>query len=87
MISMYSGLDSSVCSPSFDKAFVVGPGRAPISVKLTSRITGGQFIDLVDLLSANPVLSNTNHKPQTFLEGRWAVSKRCRVSEVKDILT
>lgn len=63
MISMYSGLDSSVCSPSFDKAFVVGPGRAPISVKLTSRITGGQFIDLVDLLSAN--LCSLQHKPQT----------------------
>ena len=85
MISIYSGLDSSVCSPSFDKAFVVGPGRAPISAKLTSRITGGQFIDLADLLSAN--LCSVLHKPQTFLEGRLAVSKRCRVSEVKDILT
>ena len=37
----------------FDKAFVVGPGYAPIPYKLVGKITGGQFVDLADLLSDN----------------------------------
>ena len=77
----FSGLDGPVFSPLFDKAFVVGPGHA----KLVFKITGGQFVDLADLLSAN--LRSIEHELQTFLEGKLLVSNKCRVLEIKDILT
>ena len=81
----FSGFDGPVLSPSFDKAFVVGPGHAPVSAKLVSKITGGLFVDLADLLSAN--LHSVEHEPQTFLDGKLLVSNRRRVLEIKDILT
>ena len=56
----FSGLDGPILSPSFDKAFVVGPGHAPIPTKLVSKITGGQFVDLADLLSATSDWSQKN---------------------------
>ena len=69
----------------FDKAFIVGPGHAPIPLKLLSKIIGSQFVDLADLLSAN--LRSVEHKPQIFLEGKLLVSNKQRVLEIKDILT
>ena len=80
----FSGLDGPVLSPSFNKAFVVGPGHAPIPAKLVSKITGGQFVDLDDLLSAN--LRSVEHEPQIFLEGKLLVSNKRRVLEIKEIL-
>ena len=50
--SILSGLESSFVPPSLEKAFVVGLGHAPIPAKLVSKITSGQFVALVDLLSA-----------------------------------
>ena len=35
------------------KAFITGTGHAPIPHKLVMKITGGHFLDLADLLSAN----------------------------------
>lgn len=56
--SAFSGLDSSICSPSFDKAIAVGPRHALIPAKLVSKIPSSQFMDVADLLSAN--LTTTN---------------------------
>ena len=70
----FSGLDSPVFSPLFNTAFVVGPGHALIPAKLVSKITGGQFVDLVDLLSAN--LHSNEHEPQTL----WRASCWCQTS-------
>ena len=50
--SMSTNLSSSLLPPSVDKAFVVGPGQAPIPAKLVSRITSGQFVDLADSLQS-----------------------------------
>ena len=78
-------LGSSLFPPSADKAFVVGPGHAPIPAKLVSKITSGQFVDLADLLSAN--LRTAEQEPQTFLDGKLVVSKKRRAVEIQDILT
>ena len=42
-------------------------------------------MDLADLLLAN--LRSVEHEPETFLEGKWLVSNKRRVLEMKDILT
>ena len=39
--------------PTLNKAFVIGPGYAPVPYTLVAEITGGQFIDLADLLPDN----------------------------------
>ena len=39
--------------PKAEKAFVVGPGHAPVPYKLVAKITAGHFVDLADFLSAN----------------------------------
>ena len=51
-----------------------------------SKIVGGQFVELADLLSVN--LRAVEQEPQTFLDGKLVVSssKRKQV-EIKDILT
>ena len=78
-------LGSSLFPPSLDKAFVVGPGHAPIPAKLVSKITSSQFVDLADLLSAN--LQTADQEAQTFLDGKLVVSKKRRAVEIQDILT
>ena len=83
--SSSSSLGSLLFQPSVDKAFVVGPGHAPIPAKLVAKITSGQFVDLADLLSAN--LRTAEHEPQTFLDGKLVVSKKRRAVEIQDILT
>ena len=65
--SVSTGMGSLFFPPSFDKAFVVGPEHAPISAKLVTKITSGQFVELADLLSAN--LWMVEQEPQTFLVG------------------
>ena len=80
----FSGLDSPVFSPSFDKAFIVGSGHAPIPAKLVSKMIRGQFGDVPDLFPAN--LHSVKNEPQTFLEGMLLVLNKCRVLEMKDIL-
>ena len=68
-----------------EKAFVVGPGHAPIPAKVVSKIISGQFVDLADLLSAN--LRAVDQEPHTFLDGKLLVSQKCRLVEISDILT
>ena len=72
--------------PKAEKAFVVGPGHAPVPHKLVGKIANGQFVDLADLLSAN--LRLPEQEPQTYLDGKLIVSSfKRRLVEVKDILT
>ena len=71
--------------PSFEKAYVVGPGHAPIPAKLVSKITSGQFVDLADVLLAN--LRAVDQEPHTFLDGKLLVSRKRRLVEIMDILT
>ena len=51
-----------------------------------SKVVGGKFVELADLLSVN--LRAVEQEPQTFLDGKLMVSssKRGQV-EIKDILT
>ena len=44
---------NSTFAPSVGKAFVVGPGYAPIPAKLVAKITSGIFVELADLLAEN----------------------------------
>ena len=67
------------------KAFVVGPGHAPIPAKLVKKITSGEFVELADLLSTN--LRAVDLEPQSFLDGKLLVSRKRRLVEVEDILT
>ena len=72
--------------PNLSKAFVVGPGYAPIPYKLVSRITAGLFVDLADLLPDN--IRAQEIEPQVFLEGKLVVSgSKKRVVEIADIIT
>jgi len=43
-----TGSESSTF-PNLNKAFVVGPGYAPVPYKIVSKITPGLFVDLPDL--------------------------------------
>ena len=60
-------LESSFASPMSEKAFIVGLGHAPIPSKQVSKMVGGQFVELADLLSAN--LRAVEQEPQTILHG------------------
>ena len=60
-------LESSFASPKSEKAFIVGLGHAPIPSKQVSKMVGGQFVELADLLSAN--LRAVEQEPQTILHG------------------
>ena len=71
--------------PSPEKAFVVGPGHAPIPAKVVSKIISGQFVDLADLLLVN--LRAVDQEPHTFLDGKLLVSQKRRLVEISDILT
>ena len=84
--SCLPSLESSLASPKSEKAFIVGPGHAPIPSKLVSKIVGGKFVELADLLSVN--LRAVEQEPQTFLDGKCVVSSsKRRQVEIKDILT
>ena len=51
---------------------MVGPGHAPVPGRLVSKITGGDFNNLVNLLSVN--LCAVESELQTFLDGKLVVS-------------
>ena len=68
------------------KAFVIGPGYAPVPYKLVAKITGGQFIDLADLLPDN--IRAQEIEPQAFLQGKLVVAgSKKRIVEIEDIVT
>ena len=71
--------------PTLGSDFPVGPGYSPIPHKLVVKITGGQFVELADLLSDNIKAQDT--QPQAYLEGRLLVEKKKRVVEITDIVT
>ena len=52
-----TGSESSTF-PNLNKAFVVGPGYAPVPYKIVSKITAGLFVDLADLFP-----DNRNNRP------------------------
>ena len=81
-----SNLSYSASGPKPEKAFIVGPGHAPIPAKLAKKIIEGQFVELADLLTVN--LRAVEQEPQTFLEGKLLVSNaKRRQVEIKDILS
>ena len=65
-------LQGESLAASGNKAFVVGPGHAPIPVKLVKKITSSEFMELADLLSPN--LHAVDLEPQSFLDGKLLVS-------------
>ena len=72
--------------PNLSKAFLVGPGYAPVPYKLVSKITAGHFVDLADLLPDN--IRAQEIEPQAFLEGKLVVSgPKKPVIEIADIVT
>ena len=62
----------SASGPKREKAFIVGPGHAPIPAKLVKKIIEGQFVELADLRMVN--LRAVEQEPRTFLEGKLLVS-------------
>ena len=74
--SSLPSLESSFALLKSEKAFIVGPGHAPVPSKLVSKIVGGQFAELADLLSVN--LRALEQEPQMFLDGTLVVSSSKR---------
>ena len=84
--SSLPSLESSFALLKSEKAFIVGPGHAPVPSKLVSKIVGGQFVELADLLSVT--LRALEQEPQMLLDGMLVVSSsKRRQVEKKDILT
>ena len=72
--------------PNLNKAFVVGPGYAPVPYKIVSKITAGLFVDLADLFPDN--IRAQEIEPQACFEGKLAVSgSKKRVIEITDLIT
>lgn len=83
--SCYTSLPATTAPSKLDKAFVVGPGHAPIYAKLVAKTTGGHFIELADMLSANP--QAMEQEPPTFLNSTLVTSApKRRQAEIHDIL-
>ena len=81
-----SYLPSSTMHPALAKAFVVGPGYAPVPNKLVTKITSGIFIKLANLLAEN--IKSQEIEPQAFLEGKLSVSgSKKQVVEITEILS
>ena len=83
-VTSFSSHSESLAA-SCDKAFVVGPGHAPIPAKLVKKTTNSEFVELADLLPTN--LRAVDLEPQAFLDGKLLISKKRRLVEVEDILT
>lgn len=65
---------------------MIGPGYTPIPYKLVANITGGQLIELADLLLDN--IKAQDMEPQAYLEGKLLVTgTKKQVVEVTDIVT
>lgn len=65
---------------------MIGPGYTPIPYKLVANITGGQLIELADLLLDD--IKAQDMEPQAYLEGKLLVTgTKKQVVEVTDIVT
>ena len=72
--------------PTQNKAFAISPGYVPVPYKLVAKITGGQFIELADLLPDS--IRAQEIEPQAFLEGKLAVAgSKKRIVEIENIVT
>lgn len=79
-------LPTAIQYPALAKAFVIGPGYAPVPHKLATKITAGMFIELADLLAEN--IKAQEIEPHAFLDGKLLVSSsKKRVVEITDILS
>ena len=84
--SLVMSTSSPTLAPSVGKAFVVGPGYAPILGKLVAKITSGAFVELTDHLLEN--IHAQEAEPHTYLDGKLLVAPaKKRVVEITDILT
>ena len=70
--SLVPSTSSPTLAPSVWKAFVVGPGYAPIPGKLVAKITSGAFVELADLLAEN--IRAQEAEPHTYLDGKLLVA-------------
>lgn len=70
--SFISPVWSATCNttfvPSVGKAFVVGPGYAPVPAELVKKITSGVFVELADFLAEN--LGAQESESHTYLDGK-----------------
>ena len=73
---------TSTFAPSVGKAFVVGPGYAPIPAKLVAKITSGVFVELADLLAEN--LRAQESEPHTYLDGKFGFFSGAKASGGND---
>ena len=77
---------TSISSHVAGRDFVVGPGYAPILNKWVLKITGGSFVELVDLLPDN--LKMEDSESRTHFEGKLLVTpSKKRAVEITDIVT
>ena len=76
--SILPDVDNASAWPKTENAFIVGPGHAPVPAKLVSKITGGEFVELADLLLVN--LRAAERAPQVYLEGNSKLW--CRMQSV-----
>ena len=84
--SLVPSTSSLTLAPSVGKAFVAGPGYAPILGKLVAKITSGAFVELVDVQAEN--IRPQKAEPHTYLDGKLLVAcAKKRVVEITDILT
>ena len=70
--SLVPSTSSPTLAPLFGKAFVVGPGYAPIPGKLVAKITSGAFVELAALLTEN--IQAQEAEPHTYLDGKLLVA-------------
>ena len=84
--SLVPSTSSPTLAPSVWKAFVVGPGYAPIPGKLVAKITSGALVEFADLLAEN--IRAQEAEPHTYMDGKLLVAPaRKTVVEITDIIT
>ena len=77
---------TSISSHVVGRDFVVDRSYAPILHKLVSKITGGSFVELADLLPDNSKMEDSESR--TYFEGKLLVTpSKKRAVEITDIVT
>ena len=70
--SLVPSTSSPTLAPSVGKAFVVGPGHAPILGKLVAKITSGALVKLADLLAED--IRAKEAEPHTYLDCKLLIT-------------